>query len=209
MICNIGGCTKSSVAKGMCKKHYLAQYIDKHREQIRKYKAQWQRSWREKHPEYDREYHKKNSERRSNYGVGWRAKNRTRLVEYQRNRLKDVRFRVIHNLRTRLNMYVKRHRDGHKTVSAIRHLGCTMPQLISHLEAHFTNGMSWSNYGNKPGQWSIDHIRPLSSFDLDKEEQARRAVHYTNLQPLWHVDNIRKKDRLDFYPPDVIGYVCG
>jgi hypothetical protein len=63
-------------------------------------------------------------------------------------------------------------------------------QLRQHLEAQFTDGMSWDNYGRDG--WHIDHIRPCASFDLTDPEQQRQCFHYTNLQPLWAADNIRK-----------------
>ncbi len=75
-----------------------------------------------------------------------------------------------------------------KEISAVRHLGCTLESLKSHLESKFVEGMTWQNYG----KWHIDHIRPLSSFDLNKTNQLKKAVHYTNLQPLWAIDNRKK-----------------
>ena len=48
--------------------------------------------------------------------------------------------------------------------------------------------MSWSNYG----KWQIDHIKPLYVFDLTDKEQFKKAVYYTNHQPLWAIDNQRK-----------------
>ena len=52
--------------------------------------------------------------------------------------------------------------------------------------------MSWKNYGYYG--WHLDHIRPLSSFDLTDREQFLEACHYTNLQPMWGIENIRKND---------------
>lgn len=48
--------------------------------------------------------------------------------------------------------------------------------------------MSWYNYG----EWHLDHIIPLVSFDLTNRWQFARACHYTNYQPLWWWDNISK-----------------
>ena len=73
-------------------------------------------------------------------------------------------------------------------------LGCTIPEFKVHIEKQFTNGMSWDNHGRKKSLmvWEIDHIRPCSSFDLTKAEDQRACWHYTNLQPLWKLDNLSK-----------------
>lgn len=52
--------------------------------------------------------------------------------------------------------------------------------------------MTWKNYGKK---WHIDHIKPLASFNLTDEKQLKEALHYSNLQPLWKLDNLRKSNK--------------
>ena len=54
--------------------------------------------------------------------------------------------------------------------------------------------MTWNNYG----KWHVDHIKPLSKFDLTVASEQFKACHYSNLQPLWAEENIEKKDRLDW-----------
>lgn len=48
--------------------------------------------------------------------------------------------------------------------------------------------MSWDNYGD----WHIDHRKPCSLFDLSKKSEQLKCFNYTNLQPLWAIDNLRK-----------------
>ena len=69
-------------------------------------------------------------------------------------------------------------------------LGCTIPELKQYLESKFQEGMTWENWGVHG--WHIDHIIPLSSFDLTCREQFLKVCHYTNLQPLWAKDNLSK-----------------
>jgi hypothetical protein len=52
--------------------------------------------------------------------------------------------------------------------------------------------MNWDNYGRKKGCWSIDHNTPPSS--VNTEQEVIKLQHYTNLKPLWHSDNIKKRN---------------
>lgn len=74
-------------------------------------------------------------------------------------------------------------------------LGCDFNKLKNHLESKFAIGMNWDNYG----KWHIDHIVPIASAKTEDEIVALN--HYTNLQPLWAEDNIRKGAKLDFQIP--------
>lgn len=68
-------------------------------------------------------------------------------------------------------------------------LGCSNTELLFRFEAMFKEGMHEGNYGT---EWEIDHIRPICSFDLTKEEDLRKCFHYSNLQPLWREENWTK-----------------
>jgi hypothetical protein len=77
-------------------------------------------------------------------------------------------------------------------------LGCSLDFFVKHIESKFESWMSWDNYGlySYDGPtWQIDHVRPLSSFDLTTPEQVQLACHYTNIQPLLAKDNIKKGDK--------------
>lgn len=104
---------------------------------------------------------------------------------------RDLEYKLANNLRTRLNAAI---RNGAKSGSAIRDLGCTIEELIVHLEKLFLPGMTWSNWALKG--WHIDHIKPLASFNLMDKEQFLQACHYTNLQSLW-VEEHKNKTKKD------------
>lgn len=74
--------------------------------------------------------------------------------------------------------------------STFKHLPYTLEELKISLENKFSDGMSWSNYG----EWHIDHIRPISSFRFTSLDDAdfQACWDLSNLQPLWKIDNISK-----------------
>ena len=74
-------------------------------------------------------------------------------------------------------------------------VGCKKNELISYLEKQFTPEMNWDNYGP---YFHIDHIIPCASFDLRCPVQQLACFHYSNLQPLWAEDNMKKRDKLNY-----------
>jgi len=83
---------------------------------------------------------------------------------------------------------------GEKSAGSLEYLGCSISELKTHLESQFKPGMSWDNYGYYG--WHIDHIKPISSFNLTIETELAQACHYTNLQPLWAKENFSKGNRI-------------
>jgi len=108
---------------------------------------------------------------------------------YNKKYTPTINQRIARGLRSRIGAAI---RGNFKTGSSVRDLGCSIDEFRMFLESQFSPRMSWDNYGCKPGQWSIDHIRPLCTFDLTDREQFLRACHYTNMRPLWHIDNMKR-----------------
>lgn len=100
----------------------------------------------------------------------------------------DPTFKLTERLRNRLYKALK---NNQKNGSAVRDLGCTIGELKSWLEFLFEPGMTWDNYG----EWHIDHIKPLASFNLSCRKQLLIACNYANLQLLWAEDTLRKGAR--------------
>jgi len=183
-------------------------YYIKNRESIINKVKKYTENNKEQHSKYAHEYYLKNKEdiakyhkeyRKEHYEdiiVPRRKKNRSKINatmrKYRAKRIKiDVNYKLSINLRNRLLQAIKRNQ---KMGSAINDLGCTIFELKKYLEKQFTGNMSWKNYGRKG--WHIDHIKPLSSFDLINREQFLKACHYTNLQPLWAKDNLIKHNKI-------------
>lgn len=136
---------------------------------------------------YRRDLEKNRAMRRDNYYRN-RGARISSAVSYTRERLKnDVIYKITHYLRTRLRLAIKR---GMKGGSVVKDLGCSPEQFKEYMESKFSSGMTWDNWSFDG--WHLDHIRPLASFDLSDRSQFLAAVHYTNLQPLWRSDNLKK-----------------
>lgn len=95
------------------------------------------------------------------------------------------------NLRRRLLKVLGKKKDRN---SSIEFLGCSVNELKFHLEGKFKDGMSWENHGTFG--WHIDHIIPITFYDLKDSVQVKQAFHYSNLQPLWALENIKKSNKI-------------
>lgn len=87
--------------------------------------------------------------------------------------------------------------DGDKVAHTEQLLGCKIEYFKRHLEDRFVEGMSWNNWTNKTGGWSIDHILPCGLFDLSIPSHQYACFGHLNLRPLWHIENVKKQDYLD------------
>lgn len=98
----------------------------------------------------------------------------------------DPTYKMICCLRVRIYNALK---GGSKSGHTLALLGCTIEHARAHLENQLKPGWCWANHGKV---WHIDHVRPLASFKVMDETEQRVAFHYTNLQPLLGVENIKK-----------------
>ena len=169
---------------------------DNYRRKNKKMLAKQQKDLRERNKEMlakqQKDWRKRNKEDIKRKNKEWYNKNGPAYYRgYYRKRKGDINFKISGNLRSRIYSVI---RGGFKPGSAVKDLGCTVEFLKQHLEQKFYDDlgdgreMNWDNYG----RWHIDHIKPLSLFDLSDREQFLEACHYTNLQPLWAKDNLSK-----------------
>lgn len=127
-----------------------------------------------------------------NYGRQYYQQHKEIIIAKRQQRLDiNINAKIASRLRSRLYIAIKNH---HKVGSAVSDLGCSIDELRLYLQNRFQDGMTWDNYG----EWHIDHIVPLSSFNLENRDELGKACHYSNLQPLWAFDNLSKGDRQSF-----------
>lgn len=124
-----------------------------------------------------------------------RCEKRRTHGEYSADRRKiDPAFKTMLSMRTRVAAAVRR--DKSKKASGLTELlGCSPQELKRHIEKQWKAGMSWENYGRKG--WHIDHIKPCAAFKLTDPAQQILCFHFSNLQPLWWIENLTKAARFD------------
>lgn len=177
--------THKNQAHENSRKYYL-----KNKERIDKYQKNYKKKWLLLNPnymsEYTKKYNKENYIKLKKYRRIYKRNNRNKIQEIKRNNLKiNIRFRIKENLRARIYHALK---SNIKSLNTMFLIGCEIDYLMFHIQEQFTEGMTWDNYGD----WHIDHIIPCDGFDLIDPEQQKECFHYTNLQPLWAIDNLRK-----------------
>lgn len=187
-------------------KEYIKQrtrrYYENNKASFAERKKQYMQDNKEKISEYMKHYRVENEEaikkqreqyfqeNREDINARRRA-NKKKEQEYQRKkRQNNINYRIINQLRCRV---YKALRYKSKHTNTMELIGCTIECLKQHLAQQFRPGMSWDNYGG----WHVDHIRPCASFDLTDPEQQKECFHYTNLQPLWAEENLRKGVKID------------
>jgi len=117
-------------------------------------------------------YHSQCKVCKNNYKKEYNKTNKSKRREY---RLKNKHVGL---WRSVLKMSVWRlnsKKEGH----TIDLLGYSSLDFKNHIESLFTDGMSWENHG----EWHVDHIRPVSSFELTEHPSVVNALE--NLRPIW------------------------
>jgi len=137
--------------------------------------AQWKASNKDKISEYNKNYSKQNLEKiNCKRSEANKVKRKTNPIFVIKARLRNRVWSMLRNKK--------------KSATTEKMLGCSYEFFKTYIEQKFPENMGWHNMG----EWHIDHIKPLASFDLNNVKEQAIAFHYTNHQPLWAKDNIAK-----------------
>jgi len=199
-----------------CHKKYVKEDTEQNKDIKKQYNKLYRKANREKLIQNSKEYyqnHKKeicnqkkqyyinNETREKKRYKEYYSKNKERILkrnkDYYNTKIKnDLNFKLRCRIRCRVKYFLRKI-DSHYRVTDI---GCSMKVFMWFIEQQFypnpeTNEqMTWNNYGYYG--WHLDHIIPLSSFDLTDPEQYKKATHVTNYQPLWAKENYKKSNKL-------------
>ena len=115
-----------------------------------------------------------------------------KTVDYNLKRYReDPIFNIICKLRRRIKKTLKaKNIDKNYTWNSA--YGCSPNKLKKHIESKFTESMTWEKVLS--GDIHIDHITPISLATT--EQEVYLLNHYSNLQPLWAEDNIKKSNSI-------------
>ena len=162
-------------------------YGKKYREENAEYIATWHKA-----------HNKKNADQIAKQKRGYYIRKKDHIIKrtmaYAKkvslaNTKQGINFRIVRACRTRVWNLLK---GNFKSASTMALVGCTGDELRKHLESKFEPWMTWENYG----KWDIDHIIPCAKFDLECPVQQHACFHYSNLQPMEHIANIKKRDKI-------------
>ncbi len=117
-------------------------------------------------------------------------------TQYENNPI----YNITQKLRSRFSIALRQQGVTRKRRSSTRDLlGISFDKFQTYIESLWLPGMTWENHGHyvRDGvsQWHIDHIKPCAAFDLTDPEQQKICFHYTNMQPMWALDNFSKNSR--------------
>ena len=76
-----------------------------------------------------------------------------------------------------------------KQKNTIEYLGCNADQYFNWLQYNFIDSVKFENHGK---EWHIDHVIPLSHFDLENEDEQIIAFNWRNTMPLSCQENLSK-----------------
>jgi len=170
----------------ICQKESSRKYYEKHKSKVNNKSKKWRDKNKENVSEYNKKWFAKNPKyniSRSEYKNEWNKKRRETDEVFK---FKEITRR---NINSSFNRGKNKFKKNSKTETI---LGCTIEEFIYYIESKFTEGMTFENHGLYG--WHLDHIIPLTTAKT--EDDVIRLNHYTNFQPLWAKDNLKKGGKL-------------
>jgi hypothetical protein len=168
-------------------------YYIENKEDRKNYYNNWIKTNKETMKRIQRVFRSKplNKDKIKQYAKTYRKLHKHQIRKHESQKLKtDDTFRLLYYLRRR-HYHILKSQKTNKINKTIELICCTIEQYWSHLEKQFKDGMTRENYGKV---WHVDHIIPLSFFDMSDPTEQKLAFHWANTQPLFAKENLEKGD---------------
>jgi len=141
--------------------------------------------WKEKHRILAvTKYKEQRKEYWENYGKRPEVKSKINKKARER-RMNDQKYAIKDRLRRSLRHALTKYSKTGKIMSSKKY-GLSWEKIIKSLKP----------FPNKLNEFEIDHIKPLHSFDLTKDEEIKLAFSPSNLQWLTREENRRKSGKI-------------
>jgi hypothetical protein len=134
------------------------------------------RRWNEKHPG-----------RMKALVQSWRESNYVYVRDAAAAKYREPAYCMKVRLHTRMKAALRRSGIA-GTLRVEDEIGCDMAHFLKHIEAHFRDGMGWHDMS----AFELDHIVPVSAFDLADPQQRAVAFNWQNVRPVWPKENWEK-----------------
>lgn len=182
----------------MCRKcynQYMKEWAASHRDKVRERNNNYAKTHKKEKQAYDKKrniiYAEEHRERVKRYNKEHKEWRKNYIKEWTRQNRLDPIIRFKNSVRSNISAAItKRAMSLKKQKHTEEILGCSFNEFRIYIEAKFTEGMTWENYG----EWELDHITPISLAKT--EEEVYKLNHYTNFQPLWKMDNLKKSNKI-------------
>uniref|UniRef100_A0A6C0JR13 Uncharacterized protein n=1 Tax=viral metagenome TaxID=1070528 RepID=A0A6C0JR13_9ZZZZ len=92
------------------------------------------------------------------------------------------------NVRSRIHTALKQNKEMH----TVKYLGCTSSEYLQWILTYDVN----YNLDNHGKVWHIDHVIPLSRFNLEDKEEQMIAFNWRNTMPLSAKENLSKNAKI-------------
>jgi hypothetical protein len=188
-------------------KDYISEYSKKYREENKEILSEYKKIYYNENKEEisikKKKWREENKDYMSEYNKIWRENNTEKVIENRKKYMNSKSYKSNKKRWYKLNKEKNPHvlawrciltnslkRLGKKKEDeTIKLLGYSAIELKEYIESLFVEDMSWDNYG----EWHIDHIKPVSSYDSDTPVDVVNNLE--NLQPLWAFDNLSKGNK--------------
>lgn len=206
-------------------KEKLTEIIKQYRENNKEKLSKKYKEYYENNKERKKQYRENNKEKIKEKAKEYRENNKKKIKEKAKEYYKNNKKKIIENHKDyyektkcdhnklkgkckicNLSLYlVNKQRlniwrclkvsSQNKTKSSIDYLGCDADYFIEYFKKKMDIynekaeiKMNWDNI-------HIDHIKPITSFNLDDEDELNKCCNYTNFQPLLIEDNLTKNNK--------------